>query len=448
MSGVLDLRVIDFMNHPLGAAVSAELTGEVLRYQLPVFFRWLAGRGKSWDMAATQDLVAYKAHRTRVERVSGATWDKDHWVLSRFYGWAATERIVDTSPIPPRRRRERGRARLQVASKTTVAERWRWVTPGTFYLWREVAFRGYRPRPAPGGRGYEVGEEDESFRGRNVQRNVAYVDLAFSSALRRREIGTLLVTEIPSSVREEQPLARAVAKQGRGRRWRSTNHVIAGVRAYVRHARRDAVAYAQRAGRYEQARPLWVVDTKVGARGPVLVLSSGQQWVGSELGEAERMRLFRLDEGGRPEPLWLWLNEEGTPMRPRTWNQVFRVANQRFRAEMAKIGRVDDVTWLSPHSLRFSYGLHVLVALHKALDKVRPPEAGTYDPTRYDLAYNIVAALLGHKNEEVTRKIYLAPVQQDRLWDSAAFADEDVVAALEDAAMADPRVLALSEAWR
>jgi hypothetical protein len=54
----LDLRLIDFMNHPLGAAVSAGLTGEVIRYQLPVFLRWLAGRGKSWDAATVQDLVA------------------------------------------------------------------------------------------------------------------------------------------------------------------------------------------------------------------------------------------------------------------------------------------------------------------------------------------------------------------------------------------------------
>jgi hypothetical protein len=82
-----------------------------------------------------------------------------------------------------------------------------------------------------------------------VQRNVAFVDLAFSSALRRREIGTLLVTDVPSSVHDEAPLAQAVAKRGRNRRWRSNNNVIAGVNAYVRHARRDAVAHARRTGR-------------------------------------------------------------------------------------------------------------------------------------------------------------------------------------------------------
>jgi hypothetical protein len=174
----------------------------------------------------------------------------------------------------------------------------------------------------------------------------------------------------------------------------------------VRHARRDAVTHARRSGRYDDVDPIWVVDTMRGAKGAVVVLNSGQQWVVGDIAQAERMRLFRLGEDGRPEPLWLWLNEDGTPMRPRSWNQVFRVANQRFGVEMDKVGRPGDVAWLSPHSLRFSYGLHVLVALHKALDKLNKPNSGADDPARYDLAYNIVAALMGHKNEEVTRKTY------------------------------------------
>lgn len=41
------------------------------------------------------------------------------------------------------------------------------------------------------------------------------------------------------------------------------------------------------------------------------------------------------------------------------------------------------------------------------------------------MAYNIVAAGLGHKNETVTRSVHMAPLQQDRLWASAAFANED-----------------------
>jgi hypothetical protein len=60
----------------------------------------------------------------------------------------------------------------------------------------------------------------------------------------------------------------------------------------------------------------------------------------------------------------------------------------------------------------------------------------------------VVAALLGHKNEAVTREIYLAPLRQDRLWDSVAFTDVDVAAVLEDAARADARLLDLCQAWQ
>ncbi len=55
---------------------------------------------------------------------------------------------------------------------------------------------------------------------------------------------------------------------------------------------------------------------------------------------------------------------------------------------------------------------------------------------------------LGHKNETVTKSVYLAPLRQDRLWDSVAFTDDDVAAALEDAARADSRVLDLCQAWQ
>jgi hypothetical protein len=56
-------------------------------------------------------------------------------VLSRFDGWAVGERLIETNPVPPRQRREKGRAREQVASTTAVSEWWRWVTPDTLYLW-------------------------------------------------------------------------------------------------------------------------------------------------------------------------------------------------------------------------------------------------------------------------------------------------------------------------
>ena len=76
----------------------------------------------------------------------------------------------------------------------------------------------------------------------------------------------------------------------------------------------------------------WWLSTKRGAEGAVVVLGSGQQWVVNDIAEAERMRLFRLGEDGLPEPLWL--NQTGTPMRSRSWNQIFRVTNLAERLQL------------------------------------------------------------------------------------------------------------------
>jgi hypothetical protein len=42
----------------------------------------------------------------------------------------------------------------------------------------------------------------------------------------------------------------------------------------------------------------------------------------------ERMLLFTEGAKG-PEPLWLWLNEQGMPFGPHSWEGAFRQANQR-----------------------------------------------------------------------------------------------------------------------
>ena len=133
------------------------------------------------------------------------------------------------------------------------------------------------------------------------------------------------------------------------------------------------------------------------------------------------------------------------PLQQQGWNKIFERANKRFSTELARVGRTSDVDWLSPHSLRFSYGLNLLIALHRVIDK--DPNAIT-GPGRYDAAFSIVSSLMGHANPEVTKTIYLEPLSQDRLWESVAFTNDDVATELEDIAMRDPRVLDLAERWR
>ena len=442
-----DTRIIHFANDPVfGAYGRPRGTQDVFRYQLPIFLRWLDEKGKAWHQVTIRDFAAYKLYRTRKCRVSDQTWNKDYFVLDRFYKWAKADGHMDENPIPVRdQKQDPKKKRMQVAGKNTIAHRWRWVTPGTFVLWREVGFRGYFPARSAGGRGYEVGFEDETYRGHNIQRNVAYVDLVWGSALRRREAGTLLIPELPESVMSEPMLARKMAKKGRGRRWRSSNETIAQVNAYIHNSRAAAVRRAQHSGLYDSISPLWVTDFATTSKGRALTLADGRKMTAAELTIEDRMRLFREDESGRPEPLWLWLQHNGMPLQQQGWNKIFERANKRFSTELARVGRTSDVDWLSPHSLRFSYGLNLLIALHRVIDKDPNAISG---PGRYDAAFSIVSSLMGHANPEVTKTIYLEPLSQDRLWESVAFTNDDVATALEDIAMRDPRVLDLAERWR
>jgi integrase len=443
----VDTRIIHFANDPVfGAYGRPRGTQDVFRYQLPIFFRWLDGRGRPWDQVTIRDFAAYKLYRTRKRRVSDQTWDKDYFALDRFYKWAKADGHMDESPIPIRdQKQDPKKKRMQVAGKNAITHRWRWATPGTFVLWREVGFRGYLPTPSEEGRGYEVGFEDETYRGHNIQRNVTYVDLVWSSALRRQEAGTLLLPELPETVSSEPILARKMAKKGRARRWRSANETIAQINAYIHNSRAAAVRRAQHTGLYDSISPLWVTDFDTTSKGRTLTLADGSKMTVAELTIEDRMRLFREDASGRPEPLWLWLQQNGMPLQQQGWNKIFERANQRFSTELARVGRTSDVDWLSPHSLRFSYGLNLLIALHRIIDK--DPNAIT-GPGRYDAAYSIVASLMGHANPEVTKTVYLEPLSQDRLWESVAFTNDDIATALEDIAMRDPRVLDLAEGWR
>jgi hypothetical protein len=55
--------------------------------------------------------------------------------------------------------------------------------------------------------------------------------------------------------------------------------------------------------------------------------SAGERPLG-ELTVRERMLLFTEGPQGL-EPLWLWLNEQGMPFGPHSWEGVFRAANER-----------------------------------------------------------------------------------------------------------------------
>jgi integrase len=151
-----------------------------------------------------------------------------------------------------------------------------------------------------------------------------------------------------------------------------------------------------------------------------------------------RQRLMTMSTEG-PEPLWLWLNEAGLPLRPQAWSNIFTDASARYERECRRLGRERDALHLSPHSLRFSYALFVLVVLHQTLDRrYNWSPLDPYDERRYSPAYDIVRDLLGHRSTETTRNIYLRPVKGLR--GRAVLSASDVHEALALLSQADPRV--------
>jgi Site-specific recombinase XerC len=136
---------------------------------------------------------------------------------------------------------------------------------------------------------------------------------------------------------------------------------------------------------------------------------------------AVRTSMFINTEDGC-EPLWLWLNEAGLPMLKDTWTDVFDTANDRVTAifdgarETGTIHRNVRAPRLSPHSLRHSFALYMLIALHRSIDaRLGTGRTVDYNEERYRTAWEIVRDLLGHRSVTTTRERYLAPLNGVKL---------------------------------
>ena len=102
----------------------------------------------------------------------------------------------------------------------------------------------------------------------------------------------------------------------------------------------------------------------------------------------------------------LWLTESGMPMAYRSWSKVF----ERASARCVKAGLT---VYATPHMLRHSMALRVLLSLHHALDRrfgLTPTERRNYEDA-YGTVWTMVKDLLGHRSEVTTREIYLEPVR-------------------------------------
>ena len=264
-----------------------------------------------------------------------STFTKDVAACKKFYTWAAgryrgvTDIFADVDF--PRARRE---ARV------------RWLDPAAVARWRDVGLRGRDL----------TGRRDRSWRGRNEQRDSAFVDGLYGTGLRLTEWASLVLPELPPPVAGRSfhtcTLADRCAKGGYGHPYWLTRAVLSRVRAYVEGARARAVRKAQAAGRYDKVAGAVIV--KVAGNGRSVLMPDGDGGVVDRpwnlVGPALRRRLFRETAAG-VEPVSVWLNEDGLPRDPHGWHHTFEGANARIAA----LGVANFSC--TPHMLRHSFAL-------------------------------------------------------------------------------------------
>ena len=440
-AGRIDPRLAYFLRRSRFAFL-AEETKHAYAKDYRLFFTFLHQREKYWDQTDHEDIDDYESWRRRSEdnprRIGGSKWARELAAFKLLYGWAVAVGHIDRSPVLTHTMRRRDGTVMEVANnrpKDVRASNVKWLTPRTFRLWRDIGLRGYTAAglPQPG------------WRGRNDGRNAAFADLLFDSGLRLREAGCLLTLELPHAlegqVYYEGTVAAAIAKR-RERMFYVSASALAGVTTYMTTTRRAAIRRAQRQGRYDRMPGVRMVtrishgrdcriewEDRLGRRGEEAIRL---------IGERGRRLLF-IEGASGLEPLALWLTEGGLPMDYRSWEAVFRSANQRC----ARFGK-PIVT--SPHVCRHSFALKMLVTLHRALDQRFGLSREERDDLRkvYGDAFALVKDLLGHRSEQTTRETYLEPLNGIRL---ATMLDgsEDLDTVLARVAASSRRVMDVGE---
>jgi site-specific recombinase XerD len=388
-------------------AIRARGTQEsyVLDYRLLFTFLWR--RGRNWDEIGAGDLEDYEYWRRRDKnnpgRVGGSKWGRELAAFRLLYDWAVSRHYMAGSPVVLRTKQLPDGSSVEVpelAPTDTRSYNVKWLTPRAYRVWRDVGLRGYTAD----------GLSEETWRGRNDGRDAAFADFLLSSGLRRREAGCLLITELPDTTLMQRyysaHVAKAVAKRD-DRFFYVGRAALKAVEAYCVSTRVEAVAKAQRAGVYD-ALPTRRLVQNVSPRGRV-------QWVDERgcsgtasldtLDDLDRLDLYVEGEQGL-EPMAVWLTESGLPMRYRSWNRVFGLANARCAAQGLRV-------FCSPHMLRHSFALQMVISLHYALDRrlgLTPAERKYYE-TVYGNVWTLVKDLLGHSSEETTKAVYLEPVR-------------------------------------
>lgn len=422
----VDKRLLDFVRSREFRFLERE-TKRNYATDIRPLLNFLSSRRTPWWGASEQDLMDYRAWRCRApenpNRIGGTKWNREAAAFTKLFRWAN----VTPMPVDVGRRQDR--------AADSVSARVSWLTPRTWGLWSDIGLRGHS----------SSGTQLSGWDARTELRNTSFVQLQLSSGLRRQEGGSLLTLELPAQrLRHGRychgQIAGAVTRSKRSRTFYASVESLGQVEAYVQSERSWSVRRAQEKGRYDRLPVLRLVTRVTRGREPVVhwvdrAGMEGQQRL-SRLTWRERQWLF-LEGPEGPEPMWLWLTEQGLPMLPDRWDQVFRAANLRCEKTLLtteersvsrdlRIAEVRGKTpYATPHATRHSFALYMLVVLNQLMEA----RYGLSRADRRDFAllfgdpWFLVKVLLGHADVETTKRHYLAPVSHLHLESILAAAD-------------------------
>lgn len=400
--GAPDVDVLSFF-----ASSSFKLLSEQTRLSyakdLRLFLSFLESQSKPWRESTRTDLLDFEHWRRRdpanPHRVSGAKFSRELAACKKFFEWQRQRGAMAANAAAEQADSWHEPDGPSLRPRDARSSRVKWLTPRAFQQWRDVGLGGHRLD----------GARDSSWHGRNDGRNVAFANLLWSSGLRLREAGTLLLSELPDPDANTRYLrARvgdAVAK-GRGRDFWMASDARRELEAYVVSTRAAAVSRARREGRYEDLPNRLLVVGRDRSRLQVRDTAVDQATTVTlgQLEARDRARLF-IDGANGPEPAMLFLGESGLPMHYESWEAVFAGASRRCT-------RLGVPVSCYPHMLRHSFALRMLVTLLHAFDRrmgLTPDERRDYRLLFGD-PWTLVQTLLGHTNPQTTRDIYLEPV--------------------------------------
>lgn len=409
--GLVDYRLGDYFRD----AYPSDRTSTALTYakELRIWFIFLATQDVEWFEAQHSHVRAFQIWRVYDGRnqkpVSPATWNKGWAALRHFYAWATKEGWIEHNPAGNADRLLDPGTVGGHREKNARTSRDRWITPGEYSMWRDIGLRGYDALRDGTGR-IVAGLPNVAARSRNTARNLAFADYLVTTGLRLDEAGKLLIFEPGTSIHEELP----IVGKGRVRRhYRVMNDLgLGSLHQYKVGERTDSIRRAQAAGRYEEARGrLDVVEILQSRSGQHVRLTDGRVLPVETMTARVRASLYLVKDQGI-EPAWLWLKEDGSPLQTASWDKVFDTANDRVTAARAVLGSISPTVKMTPHSLRFTFALFLLLAGIRAIDEhLGYDDASPFVVMNYAQAFDEVRDLLGHSSVETTKQVYLEPVK-------------------------------------